>query len=318
MELKRNPLTTGIGICLVAAFCNLLWGSAYPCIKLGYQWFQIPGDQTFSQILFAGIRFFLAGILAILFGSLVSRKFLVPKKSSWPMILKLSAFQTVIQYFFFYVGLANTSGVKASIIAASNVFMSLLVSCLVFRLERFTSGKIIGCLIGFSGVILVNLNGSGFDPSMKWTGEGAIVLSTVSYAVSTVLIKRYSNYENPVLLSGYQFAAGGLIMIAIGLAGGGQIHPLSSSSYFILVYLALLSAAAYSLWGILLQLNPVSKVSVYGFLNPVFGVALSALLLNEGTEALGWQAAVALLLVCSGIWAVNHQWGKSLNQSHPS
>ena len=71
-----------------------------------------------------------------------------------------------------------------------------------------------------------------------------------------------------------------------------------------LFWLALVSAVAYSLWGILLKYNPVSKVAVFGFMNPVFGVILSAILLHEG-GSIGIPALVSLILVCVGIYIVN-------------
>ena len=70
-------------------------------------------------------------------------------------------------------------------------------------------------------------------------------------------------------------------MIICGLLFGGRFPTVFGKGMAMLVYLALVSAAAYSLWGILLKYNPVSKVAVFGFMNPVFGVILSALLLNE-------------------------------------
>ena len=72
-------------------------------------------------------------------------------------------------------------------------------------------------------------------------------------------------------------------------------------------YLALLSAVAYSLWGTLLKYNPVARVSIYGFMNPVCGVLLSALLLGESQNAFGAAGLAALALVCVGIWLVNGQ-----------
>lgn len=66
-------------VCLLALVCCLLWGSAFPCIKIGYGLFGIAADDRASQILFAGLRFTLAGLLAILFGSLFNRRFLKPQ-----------------------------------------------------------------------------------------------------------------------------------------------------------------------------------------------------------------------------------------------
>ena len=301
-KLKKNWV-----VCMLAMVCCLLWGSAFPCIKIGYQKLHIASSDTASQILFAGVRFTLAGILTILLGSLLNRNVLIPKKNSWGMILKLCMFQTVIQYLLFYIGLANTTGVKSSIIEASNVFVAILASSLIFRYESFEKRKILGCIIGFAGVVLINLNGSGLDTSMSFLGEGCIFLSTISYAFSSVLIKGYSQRENPVTLSGYQFVAGGLIMTAAGKGMGGRLDGFTPSSAALLVYMAIISAVAYSVWGILLKYNPVGKVAVYGFMNPVFGVILSAVLLGEQNQAFTLQGLFSLLLVCAGIYIVNRQ-----------
>ena len=213
--------------------------------------------------------------------------------------------------FFFYVGLANTTGVKASIIEGVNVFVAVLVASLLFQQEKLTGKKIVGCLIGFAGVVIVNLGGS-MDMGFRLTGEGFIFLSTVAYAFSSVFLKRYSKDENPVLLSGYQFITGGIIMCVIGLLMGGKVHGFAAASTGMLVYLAVVSAVAYSLWGILLKYNPVSKVAVFGFMNPVFGVILSALLLGEGAQAAGVKSLIALLLVSIGIYVVNKKEGDSV------
>ena len=301
----KNFLERTFVVCLLAMLCCFLWGSAFPCIKIGYQMFQISSDQTMSQILFAGVRFTLAGILVILFGSILSRKILLPKRSSCKNILIICLFQTVIQYLFFYIGMAHTSGVKASIVEASNVFLVILVANLIFHQEKLTFSKMLGCVIGFAGVILINLTGSGLEGGMTMTGEGFILLSAAAYAVSSVLIKRFSVYENPVVISGYQFMIGGLIMIVVGLAGGGSLHPTSPASALMMLYMALISAVAYTIWGILLKYNPVSRVAVFGFMNPVFGVVLSALLLKEYSQIPLFQCVASLVLVCLGIYIVN-------------
>ena len=161
----------------------------------------------------------------------------------------------------------------------------------------------IGCLVGFAGVVLINMNGMNFQMSLA--GEGAIFLSTVAYAVSSVFLKRYSAKHNPVMLSGYQFIAGGIILSASGLVMGGRLSTVSAGGVMMLIYLAFVSAVAYSLWGMLLKYNPISRVAVFGFMNPVFGVILSAWLLREGAQALGLVSLVSLVLVCAGIYIVN-------------
>jgi drug/metabolite transporter (DMT)-like permease len=286
-------------VCELALVCTFLWGSASPCIKLGYALFQIPSSETWTQVLFAGTRFVLAGVLTILIGSVLNRKMLVPTKSSIPSIAKLGLFQTILQYIFFYIGLAHNSGVKASIINGSNTFFVILLAGLVFHQEKLTFKKIAGCVVGFAGVIIVSMNGRSIDMNLS------LFLCAISYAVSSCLMKNYSKKDNPVMLSGYQFIFGGIVMIILGLIMGGRINHISVSAVLMLFYLACISAVAYSLWGILLKHNPVSKVAIFGFTNPVFGVLLSAWWLGEGGKELGINALIALILVCIGILIVN-------------
>lgn len=304
MREKEQFMQKTIVVWFGALLCCALWGSAFPCIKIGYKLFDIAGEDTATQILFAGCRFALAGVLTILIGSVLNRQPLLPKKSAWGKILKLSMLQTVAQYLFFYIGLANTTGVKASIIEGVNVFIAILVASLIFHQEKLTGAKIIGCVIGFAGVVLVNVTGSGLDLNLSFLGEGFIFLSTVAYAFSSVFLKRYSKEENPVLLSGWQFLSGGVIMVICGLLLGGKLVTVTASGAAMLIYLAFVSAVAYSLWGILLKYNPISKVAVFGFMNPVFGVILSAVLLQEG-DSIGFMCVAALVLVCVGIYIVN-------------
>ncbi|XCP86229.1 DMT family transporter [Roseburia hominis] len=305
MDRKESILRKTWVVCLLAMVCCLLWGSAFPCVKVGYRLFEVGEADTAAQILFAGIRFMIAGVLVVIFGSLMKGKFLRPRRASLPKIGKICLLQTVIQYFFFYVGLAHTTGVRGAIVEASNVFLAILVSSLFFRMEKLDGKKMTGCLIGFAGVVLINLSGGNVDMRFNLLGDGFVFISAFAYALSSVLIKRYSETEDPVMISGYQFLAGGLIMTAGAFLAGGRLGAFTPAGGALLLYMAFISAAAYTIWGILLKYNPVSKVTVFGFSNPVFGVLLSALILGEGS-AFGWQGIVSLVLVSVGIFVVNY------------
>lgn len=287
-----------------AMICCALWGSAFPCVKLGMGLLHIGPQQTGDQILFAGERFFLAGFLVILIGSIARRRILIPHGVQHAKIWKLSIFQTILQYSLYYIGIAHTSGVNTSIVDSLSYFLSILTACILFRMEKLTVRKIIGCLLGFSGVILVNLTGQGLSLNMTFMGEGMIFLSAVAYSFSSVFAKRYSQGDDPVLLSGYQFMAGSLVLIAVGLSAGGRFHAFTPASFGLYVYLAFVSTAAYTLWSVLLKYNDVSKVSIYGFMNPVFGVILSALILGEH-QGFGVQYIAALVVISVGIALVN-------------
>lgn len=299
-KLRKTPV-----VVLLAMICCILWGSAFPCIKIGYSLFEIPSGDTASQILFAGIRFTLAGILAWIFGSVIAKKPMIPEKKAYVKIALLSLFQTILQYIFFYIGLAHTTGVKSSIIKGADVFLCILASSLIFKLEKLTAKKIIGCIIGMTGVIIINLAGGSIDTSFTLLGEGFIVLSMLAHTMSSVLIKIFSKEHNPVMLSSFQFFSGGIIMTVCGLLFGGTLPVVSMKGIMMLIYMALISSVAYSLWSVLLKYNPVSRISVFGFMNPVFGVILSAFLLGETEQALSINAVIALILICVGIIIVN-------------
>ncbi len=293
-----------IVVWLLAALCCLLWGSAFPAIKTGYELFKIDTNDTASIILFAGLRFTTAGILTIIIFSLIDKKPLKPAKKSISKISVLALFQTIFQYAFFYLGLAKTTGDRASVINATSVFISLLISCLLFKMEKLTFSKIIGCIIGFSGVVLVSLDIFSGSSDLTFFGELFILLSSISYAFSSVFMKRYSKTENPAMLSGYQFFAGGLVLVLVGIFSGGRISNFNYKSVFLLIYLAFVSAIAYSLWSILLKYNPVSRVAVCGFMTPIFGYMLSIIFSNEKSN-MGIIGLPSLFLVASGIVLVN-------------
>lgn len=297
--LKKTPV-----VWLVAGFCCLLWGSAFPAIKIGYKLFDIKSSDTADIILFAGIRFLLAGVLTVLIFSVIEKKPLLPNKDSLPKIGVLSLFQTIIQYVFFYLGLAYTTGARASIIQGTNVFVALGISCLLFKLEKISINKIVGCLLGFAGVVLVSLDFFNQGVNTNFSGEIMVFVCTVSYAFSSVFMKKYSATDNPAMLSGWQFIVGGIVMIGISVTIGGRIETASVKSVSLLIYLALVSAIAYSLWSMLLKCNPVTKVAVCGSMTPVFGFILSSFFAGDN-DNVGFLGVLALLLVVAGMIIVN-------------
>lgn len=302
---KERILTKAWVVAIGAIISCALWGSAFPCIKIGYRLLNIASDDVSTQILFAGVRFTLAGVLSIVFESILERRILLPKKSSVKNILKLCMMQTVIQYLFFYIGLAHASGVTGSIITGTNSLLAILISCFVFRQEKMTLPTLVGCVVGLAGVVVANLGGGSIGTQMHINGEGFVFIAALFYAISSIYLQRYSQKDDPVMLSGYQFLVGGVILSVIGFAMGGRLSGFTVQSSLLLLYLGFLSAMAYALWGILLKYNPVSRVAIYGFTNPVIGVLLSAILLGEGGQAFSAKNLLALLLVCAGIIVVN-------------
>ena len=74
----------------------------------------------------------------------------------------------------------------------------------------------LGCILGFAGVVVINLMGNSLDAGFRLTGEGFILIAQFSYGMSTVLINIFSRKVSPVVLSGTQFTMGGIILFLIG------------------------------------------------------------------------------------------------------
>lgn len=290
-------------VAILALICCALWGSAFPAVKIGYKLFEI--NTVGSQILFAGYRFFLAGVLTLLLACIYEKRFVYIKKESVPYVFAQGMLQTTIQYILFYIGMANTSGAKGSVINASNGFVAIIVAAILIPSEKMTWKKILGCIVGFAGVIFINLSPGAWGSGFSIQGEGMVLLCSIAYGTSSVTLKLISHREKPMTLTAYQLLFGGIVLTFIGIFAGGSITNFTVQSTLLLLYLALLSTVAFTLWTVLLKYNPVSKVAIFGFSIPVFGVALSGIFLGE--EILSIKNAIALLCVCAGIIIVNRE-----------
>ena len=309
-ETAQDPMTRTWVVWLMAMTCCALWGSAFACIKTGYSVFSVDSGDTAAQILFAGSRFLLAGCLTVAFTWIRERKILLPRRASWKYIAAVSVFQTMGQYIFFYISMAHLSGVKGTILDGINPMVAILVAVYLFHMESMTWNKAVGCVLGFLGLLAVTLNGETLTPEIHLVGEGTMLLAAASASVASVLMRKFSQHEDPVVLTGYQFIIGGLVMIAGGLLAGGRLHMISLWGIPLLIYMAMISAVAFSLWGILLKHNPVSRISVFGFMTQIFGVVISAVALQE-YDKLQPSVLVALALVCLGIYLTNRETEKS-------
>ncbi len=288
---------------ITALFCCALWGSAHTMIKLGADSFGVNQTHPASMILFAGMRFFLAGWLALAIGSVLQKRILKLKRESVIPAVNLSLAQTVGQYMLFYIGLGMTSSVRSSILNGAVTFITLLVACLVFKSERLTLRKSIGSLFSVVGVVVMNLGGAAPEGSLL--GDVLLIGSVIAYAMSAGMMKRYSETEDPVTLSGWQFVIGGAVMTVLGILLGGRVESVNLTAVLSLLYLGFLSAAAYSLWGVLLRYNPVSKVVVFTGTTPLFGVLISALVPANRADVFTAANLIALLTVCAGTFIVN-------------
>nr|WP_079247044.1 DMT family transporter [Sphingomonas turrisvirgatae] len=300
---RRSLYERRIGVFVLATLCCLLWGSAYPAIKGGYAMLGIGKTDIASQVLFAGWRFTLAGAGLLIFAAAVGRPVLAQGARHAGQLMMLGLTQTAIQYVFFYIGLAHATGVKSSIMNATGVFFSVALAHFIYADDRMSGRKALGCLIGFLGVIVVNIGG-GNDLGLDFTllGEGFVVIAAFVLAVASIYGKQLSRSLDPMVMTGWQLLIGGVLLTIAGTVFGGHIDYLDFQSGALLTYLVVLSSVAFAIWSLLLKHNPVGLIAAFNFLVPVFGVGLSAAFLGESIWH--WKNLAALVLVCGGIWLV--------------
>ncbi len=290
---------------LLASLCCLLWGSAYPAIKNGYALLQIEAGDIPSQLVFAGWRFLLAGAVLVAFAAASRKNVLGFDRRTLGQMTLLGLTQTSLQYLFFYLGLAHTTGVKSSIMNATGTFFSVLLAHFIYHNDRLSYPKVLGCVVGFVGVMVVNVGRGPLQFDFTLRGEGSVVMAALVLSAASIYGKKLSQRIDSVVLTGYQLAIGGAALLLVGLALGGTLRGPGLGAVLLLGYLVLLSAAAFSLWTTLLKYNRVSMVAVFNFMIPIFGTLLSGLFLDE--RFLEWKNALALLLVCAGIWLVTRE-----------
>lgn len=286
-----------------ATLCCLLWGSSYPAIKSGYELFQIATDDIPSKVVFAGYRFLFAGALLLLFALLQRKPIARLTPGQFGQLTILGLTQTSIQYTFFYIGLAYTTGVNGSIMNATGTFFSVLLAHFIYHNDRLSYNKTLGCILGFAGVMLVNFHSGLSEFHFAWNGDGFVVLAAFILSAATLYGKRISQTVDPTVMTGWQLAIGGLVLVVGGYATGGTLEVHSAKAAAVLGYLTLLSSVAFALWSVLLKVNRVSMIAPFNFVVPVAGTVLSAIFLGE--NILDIKYAIALVLVCSGIWWVN-------------
>lgn len=289
----------------LAAFCAFGWSMAYPLIKLGYGELNIMASDLGSKILFAGIRFFAAGLLVLLFGIWQKRDMGI-RHGAAPILIVFALVNTALHYLFSYIGLSYIPSARSTILDSMGGFLLILCACLIFPDDTMNARKAAGCLLGFCGIVIMNLKpGSSFWENISFRGDGMILLNACCAAGGGILTRFVSRKMDMLAATGYGMVIGGGILIVLGV-GFGMDNPwtLTGKAMLILALLILISAVCFGIYNTLLTYHPISKIAIYNALIPVLGVMFSSLLLGEPFL---WQYVVAGGMVAVGIILINRK-----------
>ena len=296
---------------LLAIFCNALWGCAFPFIKMGYRLFEIDPSNTASIFCFAGARFMLGSLLVLLGSTLLqSRMPTFPKGKVFAECCVLGLWQTTIQYAFYYIAVAMLTGAFGSILNSTQSFLGAIFAHFIYgNADRMTPAKTLGCAVGFAGVLIGTLGNHGGGSG--W-GVFCMLLATVVFTLSGPWNKSVTKKADSFAVCFLNLFVGGAALFVLGTALGGRLGSVTPLGILVLLYLAFICGAGYLLWALLMKNNPVSRIAIFGFVNPVVNVLLSAVL--NGEPLFRWQYLAALVFVCVGIWLVNKAPAKREDQ----
>lgn len=287
---------------IFALTAAVAWGWAYPLIKLGFAEFHITPDLTGSKILFAGIRFCISGLIILGVARAGNKSFAVRRSADWWYILLFTLLNTTIHYTCFYIGLSYAPGARSAILNSLSVFSVVILACLFFKSDRMTIRKLMGCMIGFAGILALNIGGERSGNGFTLMGDGMIILNALSGAAASLLARGLGRRMNVFVGTGYSLALGGLMLMAAGLLLGGSIPYVSALGITYLLLLIAISTVGFTLYNKLLTCNPVGKVAIYNSLIPVVGAVTSCLCLGE---TFYWKYVLAGSLATAGICIIN-------------
>ncbi len=297
-SIFQRPLWVSI-FALTAA---LVWGWAYPLIKLGFAEFRITPDMTGSKMLFAGIRFFLSGLIILAVAARLHRPFSLRKLSDSWFVVVFALINTTFHYAFFYFGLSHSDGSRAALLNSMGVFLVVILACIFFKSDKFTLQKMVGVVIGFAGILVLNLGNAQGGSGFSWLGDGMIILNALCSAFASLLTRGLSKRVDVFVGTGYSLAVGGALLIIPGLLMGGTLPVITPLGIVYLVLLIGISTTGFTLYNKLLSCNPVGKVAIYNSLIPIIGAVSSCLCLGE---TFYWKYAVAGTLAALGIYIIN-------------
>lgn len=290
-------------VIIFATLAALTWAFAFPLIKLGFSAFAIANDDTGSKTLFAGIRFLCAGLLTLFIGKLRIKNFSIGDKTSALWLVLLALVNTSLHYFFFYIGLSNLSGSRSAIIDSLSTFFLIILACIIFKSEHITIKKTIGCFMGFTGILIINLGSdSSNSGNFSLLGDGMLFMSAICSAFGGILTRVVTKKVDVIVATGISLAFGGFVLAIAGITLGGKFTTVTPYGIIILILLILVSSVGFSLYNKLISCNPVGEVAIFNSLIPVFGAILSCIILQETFYL---KYIIASALVVSGVYIIN-------------
>ena len=279
---------------LLASLCQALWGVVFPVIKKSYELFSISGVG--STLLFASIRFMIAGVILLLLDTFMEKRFPVLDKKGYASVFMLGTIQTGLAYAFQYIAMISASSINCSILNGTGVIFSNIIAHFISKDDKMNGRKALGGVLGFIGVLVCFLWGGKLE-GFSLKGEGLMLLSILTFVTGTNLSRIVTTGIKSVVVSGYNLLVGGAELFILSLFLGGRIGNGGLYGIMCLVFLSLTSCVCLYLWTALSSANSVSKVAVFQCINPITGAIAASLLLGENVFQPKYIVSVLLVVI---------------------
>ncbi len=253
---------------------------------LGVRW----GLRDAQLLWFAALRALVGGgALAVVAG--VQRRPLPRSAASWASISLLGVVNVSLAFTAMFAGIAGLATGTAAVLANAQPLLILLPAWWLFG-ERVPARTCVGLAVGFAGLLVVALPGGG--------GSGALLSLLAAAAVTGgTLLVRLLHGADIVVASAAHLLIGGLVLAGAALAADGP--PQISWTWRFVAIVAFLgvgaTAATTLAWFVETQRCPLSSLTPWLLLVPVFGLLIGTTVLGERPD--GWTFTGIVLVLAS-------------------
>lgn len=269
-----------VKVILKATLVMLLWGSLFPCIKMGYRYFDIDSGHIPSLLLFAGVRFLLCGLILTMICGVRRERMRLSSKKEWLPLIGVAAFAVVLHYACTYTGLSMVESGKTALLKQLGALLFICFSFVFFKEDKFSIFKLAAAGLGLCGILVLNLDGASGHFSIG-LGELLVIGASLCTVLSNVFGKRLTRTMPPLVMTGYSQLLGGVLLCIAGLLGAGSFGTFSWQGALVFAYILFASCMGYGMWYSLLRTNDLSKLFIIKFLEPVFAALCGLILLGE-------------------------------------
>lgn len=278
----------------LALLAAVLWGGNAVFIKMG-----LDGMPALAM---AGIRFVIgAGVVwvAALFAGVGAR---VPASQMRGLVGLALLF--VVQIGLLNVGTDYTTAGRSTVLISAYPFFIALFAHFYIPGDRLNLSKALGLGFSFAGVVLILGPSLVLRQTEYLLGDALVLLSGALLGLRQVVLKRLVQGLHTYQVLFWQAVLSLPLFAGLSLIfEGGQHYDLTWPVIIAVLYQGLVVAGlCFILWVFLLQHHSASRLGVYGFVTPVFGVLLSQVLLQE---PLTWDLLTSMGLVAAGIAVAN-------------